>query len=61
MVWMGGKKMNSDIGGKKKGVTKNGKDDGEKKIEIKYRKDTPYSEILFWDKNTDKQYIGKNF
>ena len=32
-----------------------------KKIEIKYRKDYPYGEILFWDKNTDKHYIGKTF
>ena len=30
-------------------------------MEIKYRNDIPYSEILFWDKSTEKQYRGKTF
>ena len=30
-------------------------------MEIKYRNDKPYGEILFWDKSTEKQYRGKTF
>ena len=57
----GQRKLNSDTKeAKKKGVTKNGMM-MVKKMEIKYRNDKPYGEILFWDKSTEKQYRGKTF